>query len=259
MKGAFGKPLRCKTICFWTRDDAYYQRNNWAGRIKDDEGNWILDSPANNAMAHFLHNLLYLLGDEVNAGAVPAAVEAELYCANSIENYDTIASKILTENNSELLFFTSHCTQSDSGPAFHLEFEDAEIIFNPSDNKITAVDRIGNRKNYGCPDDDHQFKKLFHAVDSVLDFQPVICGIKASKAQIICVNGIQESAPEIRRFPQDLIKRDDFKKRWYAEGLQEVLMSAYQDWTLPNEMKIPWTVKGNTVYLLDYDRFPKSE
>jgi len=50
-----------------------------AGRLRDAaSGAWVLDSPANNAMAHFLHNALFLLGPEVHLSAVPASVTSEL-------------------------------------------------------------------------------------------------------------------------------------------------------------------------------------
>ena len=40
------------------------RRNDWAGRKRDRTGAWILDSPANNAMAHDLHNMFYVLGGD---------------------------------------------------------------------------------------------------------------------------------------------------------------------------------------------------
>jgi hypothetical protein len=51
----------------------------------------IFDSPANNATAHFLHNMFYLLGATRETSAAPAVVQAELYRANAIENFDTAA------------------------------------------------------------------------------------------------------------------------------------------------------------------------
>jgi hypothetical protein len=68
------------------KSDAYYQRSFWSGRIKDDNGNWILDSVASNATAHYIHNMFYVLGNEVDKSAVPVEVAAELYRANNIEN-----------------------------------------------------------------------------------------------------------------------------------------------------------------------------
>ena len=50
--GLLGSPKRLKTIALWPRGEIYYSRNNWAGKLKDENGNWVLDSPANNALAH---------------------------------------------------------------------------------------------------------------------------------------------------------------------------------------------------------------
>ena len=46
MSGIFGAPKRLKTSVLWPRLASYYQRNRWAGRIKSDSREWVLDSPA---------------------------------------------------------------------------------------------------------------------------------------------------------------------------------------------------------------------
>jgi hypothetical protein len=48
-----------------------------------------MDSPASNALAHFLHLSLFFLGAGFHESAQPTSVSAELYRANRIENYDT--------------------------------------------------------------------------------------------------------------------------------------------------------------------------
>ncbi len=105
MEGVFGRAVRLKTITLWPRTHSHYARSRWAGRIKDDHGSWVLDSPVNNATAHYLHNMLYLLGKTTNSSARPASVEAELYRANNIENYDTGALRIKTEEGAEIFSF----------------------------------------------------------------------------------------------------------------------------------------------------------
>jgi hypothetical protein len=50
-----------------------------------------MDSPAGNALAHFLHLALFLLGEQLSDAAYPTEVAAELYRANPIESYDTCA------------------------------------------------------------------------------------------------------------------------------------------------------------------------
>jgi len=58
--GAFGRPVRLKTMALWPRDEVYYRRNSWAGLQRDAGGRWVLDSPVNNAVAHYLHNMFYI-------------------------------------------------------------------------------------------------------------------------------------------------------------------------------------------------------
>src|SRR5918992_777122 len=76
---------RLASMVLWPRDETYYLRNKWAGRLFTGQGHPVFDSPVNNACAHYLHNMFYVLGDRTDTSAVPARVTAELYRANSIE------------------------------------------------------------------------------------------------------------------------------------------------------------------------------
>ena len=77
LNGDFGKPIRLKTLHLWPRDEKYYRRNEWAGRKCDASGGWILDSPANNAFAHELHNMFFLLGGRIDRSCLPVEVMAK--------------------------------------------------------------------------------------------------------------------------------------------------------------------------------------
>jgi len=255
-KGLFGKARRLKTLIFWPRDDAYYHRNDWAGKIKDADGRWVLDSPANNAMAHFLHNLFYLLGEEAASSARPADAVAELYRVHPIENFDTAICRAHTECGAELLFYGTHATQCEQDPVFHLEFEDAEVSFGETTPEITAMTRDGRVSSYGSPEDDPQFKKLFDAVNAAHTLEPPLCGPEAARAQCVCVNGMQESVETIGSFPPSIIRRDEKKSRWWVNGLDDVLRECYRQNALPSEIGVPWAKKGVTVDLRHYVRYP---
>lgn len=259
MKGLFGRPKRLKTLCLWPRDWDYFHRNDWAGKKRDNSGRWILDSPVNNAMAHFLHNLFYLLGDEISSSACPKEVTAEIYRVYPIENFDSAACRILTQQNTELLFYGSHATYADRGPIFNLEFEDAVISYGEFSDKIAAKDNKGAEKNYGSPEKDHPFLKLFEAVDSVKHPKPDVCGPEAAFSQTLCMNGIQESVPEILTFPKSLIHEENTQGRIWIKGLDEVLYRCYQQGVLPSEIKVRWAKKGKTINLENYHFFPGGE
>ena len=52
------------------KDDSYYDPRGWKGKVYDPEKGWYLDSVATNATAHYLHGLLFLLGDTMDTAAM---------------------------------------------------------------------------------------------------------------------------------------------------------------------------------------------
>jgi predicted dehydrogenase len=255
--GRFGKPVKFKALCFWPREFNYYSRNDWAGKKKDPKGIWILDSPANNAMAHFIHNMLFVLGDDISTSTLPRNVVAELYKGYPIENFDTVACRFFTEGDVECLFYGSHCTATEVGPLFNYKFEEAEISFGEVSQEISVNYSKGKQEKYDSPDKDHHFTKLFNAIHSVSNPHPVICGPEAAYAQTLCMNGIQDSLIEISPFPRTLIHRDG--DRLWIKGLDRILLECYHKGWLPSEANIFWATIGKSIDLENYHSFPKQE
>jgi predicted dehydrogenase len=259
LAGKYGKPIRMKTLCCWPRDEAYYNRNDWAGKIKDAKGRWVLDSPANNAMAHFLHNLFYLLGDRTDRCAMPSEVTAELYRTYPIENYDSAACRAFTRGGAEILFFASHATSDDLGPMFELEFEKARITCGEDSFDIIAQEHKGSTKSYGSPEAEHPLRKLFEAVETIREPNAILCGPQASIAQTLCMNGMQESVAEITDFPQSRIVKDPDWGRQWVQDLYQDLQDCYKKGILPSEARLEWGRPGKPVNLTDYHHFPRRE
>jgi predicted dehydrogenase len=259
LSGEYGKPVRMKTLCCWPRDEAYYNRNDWAGKIRDAKGNWVLDSPANNAMAHFLHNLFYILGDKTDRCAMPSEVTAELYRTYPIDNYDSVACRAFAREGAEILFFASHATSDDLGPIFELEFETARITYGENSVGIVAQGQEGSTKSYGSPEAEHPLRKLFEAVETVREPKAILCGPQASIAQTLCMNGMQESVAEITDFPPSRIVKDPDRGRWWVQGLRQDLQDCYKQGILPSEARLDWARSGKPVSLTDYHHFPRRE
>jgi predicted dehydrogenase len=173
LAGRYGRPLRLATLCAWPRHTAYYRRNTWAGRLRDGAtGAWVLDSPANNAMAHHLHNALFLLGPDMTQSALPAAVTAELARAYPIDSADTVASRIVTDGGCEVLFLASHVTEHRIEPRFRLECEDGVIVYGESGRRIEGTTSDGHVEDYGDPDATPQFHKLVVAINNARRRRP---------------------------------------------------------------------------------------
>jgi predicted dehydrogenase len=128
LNGDLGKVLGVTVIGCWPRGDAYFRRNAWVGRLQRD-GRWIMDSPAANALAHFLHLPLYLLGSSMGEAATPLSVEAELYRANAIENYDTCSMRVIIEGNVPLIVGFTHACDTTIEPRVTIQTETSEIRY----------------------------------------------------------------------------------------------------------------------------------
>jgi len=257
LKGIFGKPKRLKCLYLWPRDEAYYRRNAWAGKRQDEAGRWILDSPANNAMAHDLHNMLYVIGATPETSASPARVEAELYRAHDIQNFDTAAARCLTDTGVEILFYVSHVSEKDRGPVLSYEFEKATVSGEGRNSDIRARLADGSVKSYGSPDAE-PLNKLWASIESVKSRKPPVCGPEAGQSQTLCLNGMQDSMPHILNFPRGLIvaEGEPGRRTILVKGLDAVLEQCYENNSLPSELGIPWSEKGKIVELTDYRKFP---
>lgn len=107
MAGEIGRIRTATVIACVPRGLNYYHRNCWAGAAKINN-RWILDSPANNAASHLIHQTLFLLGAQPDSAAQPVEVEAELYRAYAIDNYDTCAMRVVTADGVMLMIYMTH-------------------------------------------------------------------------------------------------------------------------------------------------------
>ncbi|MCR2823876.1 Gfo/Idh/MocA family protein [Lederbergia panacisoli] len=247
LKGVFGKPKRLKTIVNWPRDAKYYNRNNWAGRLYSEDGAPILDSVANNATAHYLHHMFYLLGSKFDESVRLKDVTAELYRANTIESFDTCAVKVTTEDNVEILYYATHAVKDSFGPQFLYEFEYATIYKSEgeNDNQIVARFTDGTQKIYPDPERDH-LQKLFTCIEATLcGNQDIPCGPEAATTHVQAIAAMHESVPDIALFPKSLINLD--KDITWVEGLSDTFIECYKQWRLPSERKIQWAKIGKRI------------
>lgn len=263
LDGVLGKAIRLKTLVLWPRDYKYYNRSSWAGKQQDNNGKWILDSVANNATAHYLHNMFYVLGQSIEESAWPKKIQAELYKANKIENFDTSAARIWTEQGVELLYLVTHATQEQINPRFCYEFENATVYFDQDrDSQIVAEFKDGSQKVYGNPFAD-SLNKIWIMLDAIKGEGSYLCGIEAALPHVIAINGMQEAVRGIPRFPEELVKtsKDNEGKDTavYVEGLSDLMMDCYNNWNLPHELGVNWAKVGEEYSLTGYDQYPSTQ
>lgn len=240
LAGRYGRARRMKTLVLWPRDFAYYRRGSgWAGSRKTKDGDWILDSVASNATAHYLHNMLYVAGPQIDRSAAVREIEVETYRANKIETYDTCAMRLHTPEDVEMLYLVSHAVAEEQvrGPEFIFEFEKGTATAAMEHGEVVVRGHMadGEEIYYGEPNADATWK-LNWMVDAILTGKPIPCGPEAASEHTKCVNRVSELIPETPLFPEERMIRTD--TRAYCKGLNEVLGRCYDEWRLPGELGI---------------------
>lgn len=241
LAGVWGRPVELKCVVRWPRGLDYYARNSWAGRIKDGQGRMILDSPVNNAAAHSLHHMLYLLGDSERTSAVPLQVEAQLYRANPIENYDTAFLLAELAGGARMLFIATHAVEEDYGPEFEFVFEKGTVKYRMRGQDVVGTFKAGGARNYGSADPQDR-AKVTDTVAAIQEGRESRCGIEAALSQTLCMLAAQESGAPVTAFPENRIRRvrKDGGTVCVVEGLAEIAMRAYDSFSLPDPGWASW-------------------
>ena len=245
MAGYLGRPKRLRSLVLWPRDERYYRRNGWAGARQTSAGDWVLDSPVNNAAAHYLHAMFYILGPVVDRSDPPVQVTGEVYRANAISNYDTGAVHAVTAGGADVFFYATHAVAESRGPEFIYEFERCVVRYGGEQKTILAEFDDGTRRDYGDPNAEAT-RKLWDSVRALTNSGPIACGPEAAAAQTLCMNGMQASAAEVRNFPVALISREGKPgaQLTVVNGLAETFITCYEQGILPAAGAASWAQAG---------------
>lgn len=253
LAGMLGAPKKLKTVVLFPRGWWYY-RGRWTGHVKDRNGNLILDTVISNATAHYLHNMLYLLGESMQKAALPYKYSAEILRANDIETYDTAVLRMELENGAEMMMFASHAVKDEVRPIFDFTFEKAVVTFSLHHNLI-ATFHDGTVKDYGNPlVENDNLKKLWDILDAMETGAPLTCVAETALPHNILINSIYEKC-EPQVVPAEHVIIDEEAGCTRVAGLDEMLLSGFEQGKLLSELGYDWVKK--TDFTIDMDRFPE--
>jgi predicted dehydrogenase len=242
-EGRFGRPWRLSAWVAWPRDSAYYGRNGWAGRIRDDAGRLVNDSPVNNATAHYLHNMFFVLGLEgLGSAAAPFTLAADLYRANTIENFDTACLRLTLADGAEILFFTSHAVDQGNQPTFRYEFERGTVAYGAQPGGVRATLADGTVVDYGSPDADATTRKLMDTLAAVRDNTgETPCSLEAAAMQTRVIDALQQMP--VHAFPGAACRTRATRPgvtQTCVPGLYDALRQGFEQGRLLSELSLPW-------------------
>jgi hypothetical protein len=212
--------------------------------------NIVRDSVANNATAHYLFNMFYVLGDTEETSAIPESVETELYRANNIENFDTASVRVNTKCGTEILYYCTHAVNQFKGPIFEYKFENATVYYGNQDGKeeIYAQFEDGSVKEYGDPYED-SINKLWIMMDAIRGNSNIPCTLETATAHTLCIDAMQNAVPEIPDFPHAIRRYDEEKEIVWVDGLFELMSKCYEEGILPSDTETEWASKGEKILL----------
>ena len=185
--GAF-RQLRC--MVNWPRPFAYYRRNNWAGRIQTDQGEMVLDSILNNATAHYLHQILFFLGNSLTTAALPDTLEAVCYRAYPIETYDTAFARMMF-GAVPAFIAVSHATHRLLNPQFEFTLEKGTFSC-AGDDHLRLTTGNGRTVDYGSMSVGTVDGKLDAVIRAMRTGEAIPCDIDTASAHAAVIQMINQ-------------------------------------------------------------------
>ena len=202
--GAIGQLHTVRFLGMWPRPAAYFTRNPWAGRLHAD-GTQVLDSPLNNAFAHFVNLCLYFAGAQPETAAATQIESAELLRANAIESFDTSVVKARSPENISFWFGATHTCHEVREPEIYLEGTSGRVEWKHERNCV-LFRADGRREERSLPDATANRQSMFTAVLAKLhDPAVLVCSTALAASHTDFVEAVHAAA-HVQTVPPDLIR-----------------------------------------------------
>lgn len=241
LNGALGQIRSMKVCGLWPRNDDYYRRNEWAGRLYVGEAP-VFDSPLNNALAHHLNVMLFLAGARFEDPGVVEHVEAELFRSREIASFDTAAVRLVARGGVELIMFASHSSQQEWTPEVAVEGDDGRATWNIHsglkvvDGSDNAIGSWPGRDLHGA-----MAEMYDHVLARLHSEKAYICPIRTAAAHVHCIAEIHRST-EIVDIPAAEKVRATLAggPHTIIRGLEKYFQRAFAEGQLLHEVGCPW-------------------
>jgi predicted dehydrogenase len=173
----------------WPRARSYFKRNNWAGKLAVD-GVPVLDSPLNNAFAHFVNLSLFFASPRA-AESVAAKVEsAELYRAHDIESFDTAVVRLKTPDGVEVWLGATHACKETREPEIVISGTRGSIVWR-HERDVNLVDEHGEAQRREVSDSFVARHAMLTAVlQRLTDPTALICGPEVAGCHTAVIESI---------------------------------------------------------------------
>lgn len=263
LQGEFGVIRSATLHATWPRSNVYYQRADWVARFKKN-GVWVMDSPAHNALSHFINLALFFLGADETRSAEPTHVRAELYRANPIENYDTVAMRLTAPppppatEPVPLLVLLTHACQKTIHPHITLRGDKATVrwLFDREGRIEFSDERSEPIRRHPRPTL-CMAQRFTRALRNVPDDRIAAATLETARAPVVAINGASQATP-VHTIDESHIRTVPAKDGTTRAivGIEELFESCAADGRMPHETgHCPWARPAGELDLRGYTHF----
>ncbi|WP_419647413.1 Gfo/Idh/MocA family protein [Victivallis vadensis] len=249
----FGAIRRIRGIGLAPRTDSYYRRNLWAGKLRKN-GAWILDSPYNNALAHYLHLALLFAAAP---GEIPEfrSVKAQLFRVNpNLECADNGCILAVSGQGIPVSFHASHTPEKLNDLRIVIDGEHGSVEWTfPGTTYRIGEECVTLTNTGGTELRDLMLDALFARCTGRM--QGDCCDLECAAVHTRVVNAAHDSSP-VTEVPAGYVEEyRDEELRWGLKGFDGECSAAWREGRLLSRRVYPWLPEPAEVFLEGYRRF----
>jgi predicted dehydrogenase len=257
LEGRLGQLTAITCRGYWPRTDGYYRRNNWAGKLIVD-GSLVLDGPMHNALAHYLNNMLYIAGPNMDSSAELRFVRAELYRARPfIESDDTSCLEAETTSGVKIYFYVTHCPERQLDPVMEIVGTNGTAYWYYSE-ATEIVYKNGTRETFTSEGVNPWVEVMrISALVHQGEVERPYSTLANSRSFVVAINGAYDSSRYIGTIPEHYVRYlgTGDERRAVVAGIDDLLDRACADRKLLSELNVYWARRTWRVNVEGYQKF----
>jgi predicted dehydrogenase len=235
----------------WPRMDSYYNRASWSGKMTL-RGEPVFDGPATNALAHLVHNIMFLASPNPDEFDAPVGVRGEFYRARPIESYDAVCmgGKFRSGVNFSAAF--THATKESLPWKIEVHGSKGSALV----SNDGALFEHANEK-IECPESTLELlKKTYRQfVAFARGEQPrVSTHLRDTRGYVLATNGALLSSGGIHDIAGEWIRtyKNGDDTGFDVVGLHEAVTNCFRTGSLFSELGLPWAATSQKVSLENF-------
>jgi hypothetical protein len=220
-------------------------------------GDYVLDGPTNNALAHYMFNALYWSSQTWCHADTPVRVKGELYHAHDIPGEDSSSIRVETAGGTQIVYNTTLAGWDTRGPFTRIEGSkgtawwrhtgDTDIEYKDGSTETIVWDR--EREH------DEVFRNAIRYLRGEDD--DLNAPIAMTRPMTVAVNGAYESGGPPRAIPAEHVTVEDRGEKIFTgiNDIGELLDKCYDDALTYAEAGAPWAYEAEWFDTSTYSEF----